>query len=88
LTNFGEKASRWEVSGNSQTARKVESSLSLSCFPGPLLLITPLLRQIGVHASFVLIGAFLVVSAIVAQFGVATRGKENVILNLKESPFS
>jgi MFS family permease len=41
-----------------------------------LLLIVPLLPQIGVLPSFVLIGAFLVISAIVAQFGVATRGKE------------
>jgi len=33
LINFGEKASRGEVNGNSQTAREAESSLSLSCFP-------------------------------------------------------
>jgi len=41
-----------------------------------LLLIVPILPQIGVLPSFLLIGAFLVAAAIVAQFGVATRGKE------------
>ncbi len=41
-----------------------------------LVLITPLLPQIGVLPSFLLIGGFLVASAIVAQFGIATRGKE------------
>ena len=41
-----------------------------------LVLITPLIPQIGVLPSFLLIGGFLVASAIVAQFGIATRGKE------------
>lgn len=41
-----------------------------------LVVITPLLPQIGVLPSFLLISAFLIASAIVAQFGIATRGKE------------
>jgi len=40
-----------------------------------LVAITPLLPQIGVLPSFLLIGGFLVVAAIIAQFGVNTRGK-------------
>ncbi len=40
-----------------------------------LLAIAPILPQIGVLPSFVLIAGFLIVSAIIAQFGVNTRGK-------------
>ncbi len=40
-----------------------------------LLVIAPILPKIGPLASFLLIGGFLVASAIIAQFGEATRGK-------------
>ena len=40
-----------------------------------LLAIAPILPQIGVLPSFVLIAGFLIVSAIIAQFGVNTRGR-------------
>jgi putative MFS transporter len=40
-----------------------------------LVAIAPILPQIGALPSFLLIGGFLVVSAIIAQFGVNTRGK-------------
>jgi MFS family permease len=40
-----------------------------------LLAIAPILPLIGVLPSFVLIAGFLIVSAIIAQFGVNTRGK-------------
>ena len=40
-----------------------------------LLAIAPILPQIGVLPSFVLITGFLIVSAIIAQFGVNTRGR-------------
>ncbi len=46
-----------------------------------LVVITPLLPQIGVLPSFLLIGAFLVASAIMAQFGIATRGKELEVIS-------
>ena len=39
-----------------------------------LLLIAPNLAQLGPLNSFLLIGAFLVVAAVIAQFGIATRG--------------
>jgi MFS family permease len=39
-------------------------------------LIVPILPQIGVLASLLLIGGFLVASAVVAQFGSATRGRQ------------
>jgi hypothetical protein len=38
--------------------------------------LAPILPQIGVLPSFLLIGGFLIVAAILAQFGVNTRGKE------------
>jgi len=41
-----------------------------------LVALTPILPQIGVLPSFLLIGGFLIVAAILAQFGVNTRGKE------------
>jgi MFS family permease len=41
-----------------------------------LVIIAPLLPHLGVFAAFMLIGSFLVVSAIIAQFGIATRNKE------------
>jgi MFS family permease len=41
-----------------------------------LVAIAPILPQIGVLPSFLLIAGFLVVSAIIAQFGVNTRGKQ------------
>jgi transcriptional regulator with XRE-family HTH domain len=40
-----------------------------------LLAIAPILPQIGVFPSFLLIAGFLIVAAIIAQFGVNTRGK-------------
>ena len=40
-----------------------------------LVAITPILPQIGAVFSFLLIGGFLIVAAIIAQFGVNTRGK-------------
>jgi hypothetical protein len=40
-----------------------------------LVAIAPILPQIGALPAFLLIGGFLVVSAIIAQFGVNTRGK-------------
>jgi putative MFS transporter len=40
-----------------------------------LLIIAPLLPQLGPLYSFLLIGGFLVVAAIIAQFGTTTRGK-------------
>ena len=40
-----------------------------------LVAITPILPEIGPVPSFLLIGGFLVVAAIIAQFGVNTRGK-------------
>src|SRR5262249_28111536 len=40
-----------------------------------LLAIAPILPQIGVLPSFLLIAGFLIVAAIIAQFGVNTRGK-------------
>jgi hypothetical protein len=41
-----------------------------------LVAIAPILPQIGALFSFLLIGGFLVVAAIIAQFGVNTRGKD------------
>jgi MFS transporter, putative metabolite:H+ symporter len=41
-----------------------------------LVAIAPILPQIGVLPSFLLIAGFLVVAAIIAQFGVNTRGKQ------------
>jgi MFS family permease len=41
-----------------------------------LVALTPILPQIGVLPSFLLIAGFLIVAAIIAQFGVNTRGKE------------
>ena len=41
-----------------------------------LVAITPILPQIGPVPSFLLIGGFLVVAAIIAQFGVNTRGRQ------------
>jgi nitrate/nitrite transporter NarK len=40
-----------------------------------LVAIAPILPQIGPLFAFVLIAAFLIVAAIIAQFGVNTRGK-------------
>jgi MFS family permease len=40
-----------------------------------LIAIAPLLPQIGVLASMILISSFLIAAAIIAQFGVATRGR-------------
>jgi MFS family permease len=40
-----------------------------------LIAIAPLLPQIGVLASMILISGFLIAAAIIAQFGVATRGR-------------
>ena len=42
---------------------------------GGLVAIAPILPQIGALPAFLLIDGFLVVSAIIAQFGVNTRGK-------------
>jgi uncharacterized membrane protein YfcA len=41
-----------------------------------LLLIAPILPYLGALAAFVLIGSSLVISAVIAQFGIATRNKE------------
>jgi MFS family permease len=41
-----------------------------------LMAITPILPQIGVLPSFLLIAGFLIVAAIIAQFGVNTRGRQ------------
>jgi len=41
-----------------------------------LVAITPILPRIGAVPSFLLIGGFLVVAAIIAQFGVNTRGRQ------------
>lgn len=41
-----------------------------------LVAIAPILPLIGVLPSFLLIAGFLVVAAIIAQFGVNTRGKQ------------
>ncbi len=41
-----------------------------------LVAITPILPQIGAVFSFLLIGGFLIIAAIIAQFGVNTRGKQ------------
>ena len=41
-----------------------------------LVAITPILPQIGALPSFLLIGGFLVIAAIITQFGVNTRGKQ------------
>ena len=41
-----------------------------------LMLIAPILPQIGALLSFLLISAFLIVAAIIAQFGISTRGKK------------
>lgn len=41
-----------------------------------LLIIAPLLPHMGVMAACLLIGSFLVIAAIIAQFGIATHNKE------------
>ena len=41
-----------------------------------LMAITPILPQIGVLSSFLLIVGFLIVAAVIAQFGVNTRGRQ------------
>jgi putative MFS transporter len=46
-----------------------------------LMAIAPILPGIGALASFVLIAGFLIVAAIIAQFGVATRGKDLEVIS-------